>query len=343
MPTFHGWGAILLKWHKINTFQVTPWGIKKLSQVCVSWDLWMCWGEAHVESWWGARAQQTQWNSPPSLSFTLISGQSNNCWVTRPVSVPQYLLGSCWSKTWAPGACLCWWQWCSSTALLLMPSLSLQVGFVHSSGVCPTGRFHVAPWLGSERFNSWDFEVTGTLFAPGLPRCAGVVALTTAELLGPRGLTCSVGQLCHERCVRACPRWSLLGHPNSTHLQRRNRFLKVQSLCTTAPSWFSALTRLLRAYSFNNIIFLNAGNFPRKLTRFLNLNYLRVQSRWCAGTPSSYCFHAGFASQSMSWWCQGLQPLPCSRSTPGCYRAGQLRRNHVSVYTSCLIKQKGPQ
>lgn len=58
-----------------------------------------------------------------------------------------------------------------------MPSLSQQVGVVRGLGVCPTGRFYAARWLGSERFNSWNFEVTGTLSASGLPElpaCSGV-------------------------------------------------------------------------------------------------------------------------------------------------------------------------
>lgn len=66
----------------------------------------------------------------------------------------------------------------------MMPSLSLQVVFVQGLGVCPTGRFHAARWLGSERFNSWDFEVTGTLSASGLPElpgCPGVQGRWHAE------------------------------------------------------------------------------------------------------------------------------------------------------------------
>lgn len=131
----------------------------------------MCWGEAYLKRWWCTRAQQTQWSSPPSLSFILISGQHNNhCWTPRLECVLRYLLASCWSKTLALWAWPCWWcspdMVTSSAAQLPVPRPSFQASFLDSLGAStvlglfPTGRLHVVPCFRSDGFNGCDFQVT---------------------------------------------------------------------------------------------------------------------------------------------------------------------------------------
>lgn len=68
-----------------------------------------------------------------------------------------------------------------------------------------------------------------------------VVALPTAQLLDPGGVIHSAWQLCHDRCTRSFHSqqdWNdrSLVISSFAHLQHRNRFLKVQSLCRSVSS-----------------------------------------------------------------------------------------------------------